>query len=158
MIKAVVSKQQACRPWVCLVCHGTPNFWQISYPFQPRGTDYAHLITTGTPRFSDLPTVLNIAVKNRLGPVPRSLYVPEFLLQSQHNIHTFVVNLLSGLRGDFQAKLGIHFRPGCSNVTQLMLVLQYTYELLTTYLNEFQIPISDFLNHSQNSTGQLNNS
>ena len=26
--------------------------------FQPRGTDYAHLITTGTPRFSDLPTAL----------------------------------------------------------------------------------------------------
>ena len=26
--------------------------------FQPWGTDYAHLITTGTPRFSDLPTAL----------------------------------------------------------------------------------------------------
>ena len=26
--------------------------------FQPRGTDYAHLITTGTPGFSDLPTAL----------------------------------------------------------------------------------------------------
>ena len=26
--------------------------------FQPRGTDYAHLTTTGTPRFSDLPTAL----------------------------------------------------------------------------------------------------
>ena len=26
---------------------------------QPRGTDYAHHITTGTPRFSDLPTALN---------------------------------------------------------------------------------------------------
>ena len=26
--------------------------------FQPGGTDYAHLITTGTPRFSDLPTAL----------------------------------------------------------------------------------------------------
>ena len=24
--------------------------------FQPEGTDYAHLITTGTPGFSDLPT------------------------------------------------------------------------------------------------------
>ena len=22
---------QACRPWVCRVCHGTPRFWQISY-------------------------------------------------------------------------------------------------------------------------------
>ena len=26
---------------------------------QPRGTDYAHLITTGTPGFSDLPTALH---------------------------------------------------------------------------------------------------
>ena len=28
--------------------------------FQPGGTDYAHLITTGIPRFSDLPTALLI--------------------------------------------------------------------------------------------------
>jgi hypothetical protein len=27
--------------------------------FQPGGTDYAHLITTGTPGFSDLPTTLS---------------------------------------------------------------------------------------------------
>ena len=27
--------------------------------FQPRGTDYAHLITSGTPGFSDLPTALS---------------------------------------------------------------------------------------------------
>ena len=27
--------------------------------FQPRGTDYAHLITTGTPGFSDLPAALS---------------------------------------------------------------------------------------------------
>ena len=26
--------------------------------FQPAGTDYAHLITTGSPGFSDLPTAL----------------------------------------------------------------------------------------------------
>ena len=26
--------------------------------FQPGGTDYAHLITTGTPGFSDLPTAM----------------------------------------------------------------------------------------------------
>ena len=26
--------------------------------FQPGGTDYAHLITTGTPGFSDLPTAV----------------------------------------------------------------------------------------------------
>ena len=29
--------------------------------FQPGGTDYAHLITTGTPGFSDLPTALELA-------------------------------------------------------------------------------------------------
>ena len=28
--------------------------------FQPGVTDYAHLITTGTPGFSDLPTFLNL--------------------------------------------------------------------------------------------------
>ena len=27
--------------------------------FPPGGTDYTHLITTGTPRFSDIPTALN---------------------------------------------------------------------------------------------------
>ena len=30
---------------------------------QPRGTDYVHLITTGTPGFSNLPTALNLTVK-----------------------------------------------------------------------------------------------
>ena len=30
--------------------------------FQPGGTDYAHLITTGIPRFSDLPTALKLLV------------------------------------------------------------------------------------------------
>ena len=38
--------------------------WHTQYfadqltPFQPEGTNYAHLITTGTPGFSDLPTAL----------------------------------------------------------------------------------------------------
>ena len=31
--------------------------------FQPGGTDYAHLITTGTPGFSDLPTALHRFLK-----------------------------------------------------------------------------------------------
>ena len=39
---------------------GVPWHTQIladqSTLFQPGGTDYAHLITTGTPGFSDLPT------------------------------------------------------------------------------------------------------
>ena len=35
--------------------------------FQPGGTDYAHLITTGTPGFSDLPTapILRINETNK---------------------------------------------------------------------------------------------
>ena len=32
--------------------------------FQPGGTDYAHLITTGTPGFSDLPTAILIQHEN----------------------------------------------------------------------------------------------
>ena len=32
--------------------------------FQPGGTDYAHLITTGTPGFSDLQTALSMARAN----------------------------------------------------------------------------------------------
>ena len=35
-------------------------------PFQPGGTDYAHLITTGTPGFSDLPTALYSKVQSQL--------------------------------------------------------------------------------------------
>ena len=50
---------QACRPWVC---RGVPWHTQILADqltlFQPGETDYAHLITTGTPGFSDLPTAL----------------------------------------------------------------------------------------------------
>ena len=46
---------QACRPWV-------PRHTQILADqltlFQPGGTDYAHLIATGTPGFSDLPKAL----------------------------------------------------------------------------------------------------
>ena len=41
---------------------GVPWHTQIladqSTLFQPGGTDYAHLITTGTPGFSDLPTAV----------------------------------------------------------------------------------------------------
>ena len=35
-----------------------PDFGRSVNLFQTRGTDYAHLITTGTPGFSDLPTAL----------------------------------------------------------------------------------------------------
>ena len=33
-----------------------PDFGRSVNPISTRGTDYAHLITTGTPGFSDLPT------------------------------------------------------------------------------------------------------
>ena len=33
----VYSVMQACRPWVCRVCHGTPRFWQISLPYFNQG-------------------------------------------------------------------------------------------------------------------------
>ena len=46
---------------------GVPGHTQILADqltlFQPGGTDYAHVITTGTPGFSDLPTALMLAMK-----------------------------------------------------------------------------------------------
>ena len=36
-----------------------PDFGRSVNPISTRGRDYAHLITTGTPGFSDLPTALN---------------------------------------------------------------------------------------------------
>ena len=46
---------------------GVPGHTQILADqltlFQPGGTDYAHLITTGTPRFSDLPCVGNVSTR-----------------------------------------------------------------------------------------------
>ena len=35
-----------------------PDFGRSVNPISTRGTDYAHLITTGTPGFTDLPTAL----------------------------------------------------------------------------------------------------
>ena len=37
-----------------------PDFGRTVNPISTRGTDYAHLITTGTPGFSDLPTTLRL--------------------------------------------------------------------------------------------------
>ena len=36
-----------------------PDFGRSVNPMSTRGTDYAHLITTGTPGFSDFPTALS---------------------------------------------------------------------------------------------------
>ena len=47
-----MDKVQACRPWVCRVLAD-----QLTL-FQTGGTDYTHLIATGTPGFSELPTAL----------------------------------------------------------------------------------------------------
>ena len=41
----------------CAMAH--PDFGRSVNPIATRGTDYAHLITTGTPGFSDLPTTPN---------------------------------------------------------------------------------------------------
>ena len=41
----------------CAVAH--PDFGRSANPISARGTDYARLITTGTPGFSDLPTALH---------------------------------------------------------------------------------------------------
>ena len=49
---------QACRPWGCRGYHGTPRFWQISYPTSTKGCRLCSPDNTGTPRFSDLPTAL----------------------------------------------------------------------------------------------------
>ena len=50
-----------CRPVVpgcagCAMAH--PDFGRSVNPISTRGTDNAHLITTGTPGFSNLPTAL----------------------------------------------------------------------------------------------------
>ena len=47
--------------------------------FQPGGTDYTHLITTGTPGFSDLPTALYL-VRSYLIPSVIFVYKGQFLL------------------------------------------------------------------------------
>mgnify|MGYP001280782272 CR=1 FL=1 len=49
---------------------GVPRHTQILADqltlFQPGGTNYAHLITTGTPGFSDLPTALPLKIEFNL--------------------------------------------------------------------------------------------
>ena len=40
-----------------------PDFGRSVNPISTRGTDFAHLITNGTPGFSDLPTALLISHK-----------------------------------------------------------------------------------------------
>ena len=44
----------------CAMAH--PDFDRSVNPISIRGTDYAHLITTGTPGFSDLQMALELTV------------------------------------------------------------------------------------------------
>ena len=84
-VRFFIAQVQGCRPWGCQGCNGgTPRFWGypifkkslfrvihfVKYRFkkikyrtigglsQPGGENYAHHITAGTPKFSDLPTAL----------------------------------------------------------------------------------------------------
>ena len=55
-----------------------PNFGRSVNPISTRGTNYAHIITTGTPGFSDLPTALL--------PFELSVQVPvQLLLELEPN-------------------------------------------------------------------------
>ena len=57
--------------------------------FQPGGTDYAHLITTGTPGFSDLPTALEATYL----PVFRFLAFQLFCMEyCKHHISSALAN------------------------------------------------------------------
>ena len=51
---------------------------------QPGGTDYAHLITTGTPRFSDLPTALPHKTKKK---EINTIYVKDCTLRYTCHVH-----------------------------------------------------------------------
>ena len=51
----------------CAMAH--PDFGRSVNPISTRGTDYAHLITTGTPGFSDLPTALNIRLLGHIDQI-----------------------------------------------------------------------------------------
>ena len=49
--------------------------------FQPRGTDYPHLLTTSTPGFSDLPTALEVRRKIQVqGDFMVYLYSGKYLV------------------------------------------------------------------------------
>ena len=50
----------------CAMAH--PDFGRSVNPISTRGTDYAHIIDTGTPGFSDLPTTLEYQVNHKTQP------------------------------------------------------------------------------------------
>ena len=61
-----IAYRQACRPAGCAGCAmAHPDFGRSVYAVSTRRTDYAHLITAGTPGFLDLLTAL-LPVWNRI--------------------------------------------------------------------------------------------
>ena len=59
----------------------SPDFGGSVNPISTGGTDYAHLITTGTPGFSDLPTALQLVHDVQRGPsMCLGRYLPLFVL------------------------------------------------------------------------------
>ena len=50
--------------------------------FQPGGTDYTHLSTTGIPGFSDLPTALKLCTSTILFSNSRSLEQPGLVIET----------------------------------------------------------------------------
>ena len=77
---------------------GVPGHTQILADqltlYQPGGTDYAHLITTGTPRFSDLQTSLVLNIKNiaKYSKVSERLFLYSTTLESTE-LHSNILQL-----------------------------------------------------------------
>jgi hypothetical protein len=64
--RSCITLCQGCHPWGCRGCRAPPpDFGRSVNPISTRDTEYAHLITTGTPGFSDLPMALYVAVNLR---------------------------------------------------------------------------------------------
>ena len=71
-----VGKQQACRPWVCRVCHGTQILaYQLCNSISTRGDRLCP--PTGTPGFSDLLTALGQAASD----FTKQAYVLKYLIR-----------------------------------------------------------------------------
>ena len=68
------------------LCVHTQIFTNQLTLFQPGGTDYAHLITTGTPRFSDLPTAL------WCNAIFYDFNIPTFLKKSRQIVQFTCIN------------------------------------------------------------------
>ena len=74
-----------------------PDFGRSVDPISTRGIDYAHLITTGTPAFSDLPTALTINIKVR---VAKSLRDEVFDHRAMliHALNNYIFDIIKNKR------------------------------------------------------------